>query len=69
MELKDKLKNEQLIAQAAEVEDLVGEMDEAVSALIVLGYSQAEAKRAVAATDNSGGVEDTVKQALKKLMK
>ena len=69
LELKDKLKNEQLIAQAAEVEDMAGELDEAVSALIVLGYSQTEAKRAVAAADPSDSVEETVKQALKKLMK
>ena len=44
--------------------------DEAVSALVVLGYSQAEALRAVRSIDTQGlSVEETIKTALKSLMR
>lgn len=69
LELKDKLKNDQLIQKAALIEEEPAlDENEAVSALMVLGYSQAEAKKAVTA---AGGdtTEDTVRAALKLLVK
>ncbi len=68
LELKDKFKH-------IEAEDLGAEEifapdtdtdNEAVSALVVLGYSRQEAERALAGSD--GTVEDKIKFALKKLM-
>ena len=68
LELKDKFKH-------IEAEDLCAEEifapntdtdNEAVSALIVLGYSRQEAERALAGSN--GSVEDKIKYALKKLM-
>jgi len=70
LELKDKLKNDQLIQQAAmEETEIVTDENEAVSALMVLGYSQSEAKKAVAKAGNGESTENTVKAALKLLMK
>ncbi len=74
LELKDKLKNESLVPDtisAADTHDYPSETDadEAVSALMVLGYSQAEALEAVAKTDRTMSVENIVKAALKNLMK
>lgn len=68
LELKDKFKNVELDEAAGGemfAEDIGGE-DEALSALIVLGYSRAEAEKALAGA--VGGVEDKIKHALKKLM-
>lgn len=42
--------------------------NEAVNALISLGYSSQEARRAVAAVENASTVEDTIKEALKRMM-
>lgn len=72
LELKDKFKGVDIgNISTDEVVDVYhggdSEADEAVSALMVLGYSAQEAKRAV--TGLSGSVEDIVKEALKKLMK
>ena len=70
LELKDKLKNDKLIQQATLLEDeTVTDGNEAVSALMVLGYSQSEAKKAVAQAGNGENTENTVKAALKLLMK
>jgi len=41
---------------------------EAVSALISLGYSSQEASKAVAAVENASTVEETIKEALKRMM-
>lgn len=68
LELKDKLKTDQLIQQAALYDEPVEE-DEAVGALMVLGYSQTEAKRAVQAAGGGSNTEETVRNALKQLMK
>lgn len=68
LELKDKFKNVELEDAGADElfsEDMNGG-EEALSALIVLGYSRTEAERALAGTE--GGTEDRIKQALKKLM-
>ncbi len=72
LELKDKFKGVDIgNISTQEVVDVYhggdSEAEEAVSALVVLGYSAQEAKRAVAGT--KGSVEEMVKEALKKLMK
>lgn len=73
LELKDKFKGVDLegIPQNEVVEvyqaDSGSETSEAEKALIVLGYSQSEAKRAVVGL--TGSVEEIIKQGLKNLMK
>ena len=72
LELKDKFKGVDIgdISTDEVVEVYHGgdsETEEAVSALMVLGYSAQEAKRAVSGV--RGSVEEIVKEALKKLMK
>ena len=70
LELKDKFKGMDIGSiDADEVISLPGanEDNEAVSALMVLGYSSQEAKAAV--NGLTGSVEDIVKAALKKLMR
>ena len=71
LELKDKLKGREV--------DLGGESNtvfsvqtggnDAIDALVVLGYSQSEAAKAVAAVSPGLSVEDTIKAALIQLMK
>ena len=76
LELKDKIKNEQLslpdgITGGENVPEKSNSIiSEAVSALMVLGYSGAEASRAVSAvySDNMD-LETIVKQSLKKMIK
>lgn len=70
LELKDKFKGIDIGSiDADEVVSLPGadEENEAVSALVVLGYTSQEAKSAVSGL--TGSVEDVVKAALKKLMR
>lgn len=70
LELKDKLKNAEIIpAQIAEEISITDSQSEAVSALMVLGYSQNDAKKAVSGTDASLSTEEIVKQALTNLMR
>ena len=68
LELKDKFKNIEL--DGNESEELFAENkadnNEAVSALVVLGYSRTEAEKALKGAD--GSVEDKIKYALKNLM-
>ncbi len=68
LELKDKFKNVDL--GGTEAEELFVERptdnNEAVSALVVLGYSKIEAEKALKGA--SGTVEDKIKYALKNLM-
>ncbi|MBE7013445.1 MAG: Holliday junction branch migration protein RuvA [Ruminococcaceae bacterium] len=72
LELKDKISSESIvedidIPHQAEIAD-TDTVKEATSALVVLGYSQAEARKAVAAVDKSiTDVEEIIRQALKKL--
>ena len=47
----------------------VGGGSEAVEALVALGYSEQEAKKAIGLLDGNLSVEETIKEALKKLMK
>ena len=74
LELKDKIKSESFVDSASDAfADFVpvasGERDEAVNALVALGYSGAEAKKAVSKVDTSvSDVENIIKQALKSLM-
>lgn len=68
LELKDKFKNVALDdVDANEVfAENTDDSNEAVSALVVLGYSKAEAEKALKGA--SGTVEDRIKHALKNLM-
>ena len=74
LELKDKIKNESLASADTDafseaVPVTSNERDEAVNALIALGYSGAEAKNAVSKVASSvKDVEDIIKNALKNLM-
>ncbi|MBQ6998660.1 MAG: Holliday junction branch migration protein RuvA [Clostridia bacterium] len=72
LELKDKIKNESLVSDATDAFEPSAPIDasaqsEAVSALMVLGYSANEAQKAVASVGDVGNVEEIVKLALKKL--
>lgn len=73
MELKDKIKNDDLIA--ADTASAPGggggfvASNEAVEALCVLGYSAFEAKQALSGVDMSQDLELIIRDALKKLMK
>lgn len=73
LELKDKLaKGLELPAdspeiQAAGLATADGNASEAVSALVMLGYSQSEAAVAVSKSDSTLPVEELIKQALKQL--
>lgn len=70
LELKDKLKKAEILPEnIAEEISINDTQSEAVSALMVLGYSQNDAKSAVAKTDASLSTEEIVKLALKNLMR
>ena len=71
LELKDKLKNADILPDGITDEDIsgAGSSSEAVSALMVLGYSQNDAKRAVASVDQSLSTEEIITLALKKMMR
>lgn len=70
LELKDKLKNEdlELISDDGEQIEMSDNASEAVSALVVLGYSVNDAKAAVRKVDASLGVEEIIKKALAGLL-
>ncbi len=70
LELKDKLKNVDIVPDEAFGGEIIAEdsANEAVSALMVLGYSQQEAKKAVSGVDMTLPTEEIVKQALMRLM-
>lgn len=70
LELKDKVSSEQA-ALGFEQEPISasGNVEEAVSALMVLGYSRTEASMAAAKVDSSLPVEEIVRNALKLLAK
>lgn len=76
LELKDKIKKEQLTGLTGEKESVASSVkegsivSEAVSALIVLGYTQIEATKAVSSVYSEDcDLETTVKNALKSLMR
>lgn len=74
LELKDKIKNESLVnitseAFSEEVPVANGEREEAANALVALGYSAAEANRAVSKVRaDVSDVEGIIKSALKNLL-
>lgn len=71
LELKDKVSKEAaLMGENSDVDFSVtstGNAAEAISALVVLGYSQSDAARFISSIDLSTPVEDMIKQALKGL--
>lgn len=69
LELKDKMKNEDLELTESEADSisLSDSKSEAISALIVLGYSVNDAKAVVKNTDGSLSVEEIIKKALASL--
>lgn len=70
LELRDKIKNEDLDMGAYDTVDempVTDSMGEAVSALVALGYSAQDAKKAVSGVDGSLSVEEIIKKALSKL--
>lgn len=71
LELKDKIKNENISAEENVSFDIApadkSSQAEAISALMVLGYSAAEAKKAVSSVEGTNNVEEIIKLALKKL--
>ncbi len=68
LDLKDKLGGVTAETQNITAAVQTGSVtEEAISALVVLGYSRAEAASAVAGLDPSLSVEDLIKSALKKL--
>lgn len=71
LELKDKLKGKEIHidgTDGAVIAPISGGND-AVDALVVLGYSQSEAMRAVASVSPNLSTEETIKAALIRLMK
>ena len=71
LELKDKLKSEDIAAEldVSGLPEEDGSLSEAVSALVVLGYSINDAKHAVGKAGASGSTEEIIKRALVQLMK
>lgn len=71
LELADKLKDSEILPDGENTATSISTdaQSEAVSALMVLGYSQNEAKSAVSGIDQSLKTEEIVKSALVKLMR
>lgn len=71
LELADKLKDSEILPDGENTATSISTdaQSEAVSALMVLGYSQNEAKSAVSGIDQSLKTEEIVKRALVKLMR
>lgn len=68
MELKDKLKGIEVQATDLAPEASSNTTNEALSALIVLGYSESEAKKAISKIDPSLDTESIIKAALKAML-
>jgi Holliday junction DNA helicase RuvA len=73
LELHDKMSKEQVAAGFGDIDSGVpsasGSAEEAVNALVVLGYSRSEAALAVGRCDSTLTVEDMIRQALNQLMR
>ena len=71
LELLDKLKNSDIVPEGENTQGVIttDAQSEAVSALMVLGYSQNDAKNAVSGIDDALKTEEIVKRALVKLMR
>ncbi|MBN1067254.1 Holliday junction branch migration protein RuvA [Clostridium sp. ZS1] len=72
LELKDKLKTDELLNCIDEFDDVTQDnslaVSEALSALISLGYTEKEAEKVLKDVDKSESVENIIKSALVKLM-
>lgn len=69
LELKDKIKNEEIQEAIVSQPNQNTQTSEAVNALMVLGYSEGEARKAVADIPSDLSLEDTIKKALVSLMR
>ena len=74
LELKDKVSSQEIAGGFSPAASPLpaagaGNLGEAVSALLVLGYSQSEAAQALKGCGEEESVEDLIRQALKKLAK
>lgn len=71
LELKDRLGKSLILKKAASVESGITEKDDAVAALVALGYSEAEARKAVqqalTPADHTSTAADMIRAALKQL--
>ncbi|OVE69398.1 MULTISPECIES: Holliday junction branch migration protein RuvA [Clostridium] len=72
LEIKDKLKPDELFDSSVEIDTQDNEnvmaLSEALSALIALGYSEKEAESVLKKMDKNDSVENIIKNALKALM-
>lgn len=69
LELKDKIKSKDLKVSVEDFTPASAISEEAVEALVVLGYSKNEAEKALRDVPSDKSVEDSIKIALTKLMK
>jgi len=69
LELKDKMKDEEVQDAIIGQPTATGHLSEAVNALMVLGYNEGEAKKAVSSVEEGLSLEDTIKKALVNLMR
>ncbi|AWI06828.1 Holliday junction branch migration protein RuvA [Clostridium drakei] len=71
LELKDKVKPEDVDmsqGDTIEIDETAGNSSEALEALVSLGYSEKEAKKAINTMDKKDSVENIIRNALKFLM-
>ena len=69
LELKNKVSENDILSPKGDDNFLsIDTTNEAVAALMALGYSSTDAKRAVISVDGAKSVEETIKIALKNLM-
>lgn len=68
LELKDKVAKEMISSKSAPIQ-ASGDFADAQNALMVLGYTKAEAVKALSGISPALALEDMIKEALKKLMK
>ena len=68
LELKDKVAKEMISSKSAPIQ-ASGDFADAQNALMVLGYTKAEAVKALSGVSPALALEDMIKEALKKLMK
>ena len=69
LELKDKFKNHEVIKNTKFEALEESSLTEAIGALVALGYTRIEAENAIKKVDQNLSVEETVKQALRQLMR
>ena len=72
LELKDKLKPDELIEKEAEIsinDEYANNINEALTALVALGYSEKEAKGAISLVNKEQTIENIIKDCLRNLMR